>query len=144
MKYRKTTSFLLVLALMPGAACANDSWLPKSPAFPQAGWQKIPDSLYIDLGDDPESLSRLVNSPFIVDEPEVNKSKSLICPPSYKKYLIRSFFLGTPTARVYKTPNGLVVSAGAFSDPRQPDKGAIAICLMADPGVIEGTVSFLK
>jgi hypothetical protein len=144
MKSRKVFLFFLGLVLASGVTCASDSWLPRSSTFPQQNWRKVPDSLYVDLGNDPESLNKLAKSAFVVDDPEVAKSRSLTCPTAYKKYLIRSFFLGTSTARVYQAPGGLVVSAGAFSEPRQPDKGAIAICLLADPGFIEGTVSFLK
>lgn len=135
---------LLGFAIVSVGALGQDPWLPHPPSFPQTGWHKIPGSLYMDLGDDPESLARLASSAYVADVPETVKSRSLTCPPSYKKFLIRSFFLGDPTARVYNTTNGLVVSSGAFSEPRKPDRGAIAICLKEEPKEIEGKVSFLK
>lgn len=127
-----------------GNTWAGEDWLHRAPPFPHKDWREIQNGLYLDLGDDPEALSKLSSNDFVVDFPEIASSASLKCPAAYKKYLIRSFFLGSKTASVYKTPNGLVVSAGAFSEPRAPEKGAIAICLTADPGIVEGVVSFLK
>lgn len=144
MKTLNVILFLLGCFWMSVCAFGKDLWLPEAPSFPQPKWQRVAESLYIDLGDDPEALVRLASSPYVEDVPEVAAAKGLACPSAYKKYLIRSFFLGRPTARVYKTSNGLVVSTGAFTDPRQPDRGAIAICLKDPPGRIEGAASFLK
>ena len=145
MKYYLVVTFVaVVLLVLAGRASAEDVWLQRTSAIPQKGWHQAPKAYYLDLGDDPESISRLDKLDFVVDKPEVKRSSPLTCQSPYKKYLIRSFFLGSPTASVYETPTGLVVSVGAFSEPQIPAKGAIAICLLKDPDTVKGIVSFLK
>jgi hypothetical protein len=142
--YLVATFAIAVSIAFVGGLNAEDEWLQSSSAVPQKNWHQVSKTSYLDLGDDPESVSRLNKMDFVIDEPEVKRSSSLTCKSPYKKYLIRSFFLGTPTASVYDTPTGLVVSAGAFSEPQIPAKGAIAICLLKDPDTVKGIVSFLK
>ncbi|MBB3226230.1 hypothetical protein FHW69_000820 [Luteibacter sp. Sphag1AF] len=138
----KALSILIVPLAMSSAATASEAWLPESKGFFNA--QEVPAALYIDLGDDPEALDRLTKSLFVIDDPEVARSESLVCPKPYKKYLIRSIFLGRSTATVYQEPHRLLISTGSFGSPREPGKGAVAICLLAAPEVIEGATSFLK
>ena len=142
MTFNKYILGVIFLAMPCGDAVAEDVWLPQSKGFFQA--EKVSPALYLDLGDDPEALGRLSDSVFVLDDPEVKKSDSLICPESLKKYLIRSFLLNTPGAKVYKAPNRLIVSVIAFGDYRQPDRGAIAICLPEAPESIQGNASFLR
>lgn len=122
-------------------AFAQNPWLPESSGY-KPDWQEVQASSFIDLGIDPEALARLSHSSSVEDLPEVSSSKSLTCGPGYTKYLIRSFFIDRPVARVYETPSGLIISTGALGEPRPPAKGAIAICLKGPPGHIEGLLSF--
>jgi hypothetical protein len=133
-----------IVLLLCANVWADDGWLHASHLSSHGRLQKIPSYLYIDLGDDSDALDRLEKSDFVIDSPETPKSLSLKCPGMYKKYLIRSFFLDTKTASVYRVSSGLVVSVGSFSEPRPPERGAIAICLSGEPKEITGSVSFLK
>lgn len=123
-------------------------WLSELPAI-QPSWRKIQSSLYSNLGNDSEAMTRLADSSSVEDTPEIPASKSLICEPQYKKYLVRSlFFVGNSflpdgnTTNVYEAPNGLVVNPTWIggTDP-QLDKGALAVCLKAPPQHIEGVVT---
>jgi hypothetical protein len=141
-------SFLLLFTVFIEIMCVNgltaEEWLNVSKSFSGGNWIKMPGNLYLDLGSDSEALRRLEKYNFVIDSPEVKKSSSLECKNPLKKYLVRSFFLGSKNASIYMSSEGLLVSSGAFSDPRPPERGAVAVCLSNDPTMIQGAVSFLK
>lgn len=136
--------FMACLVLGASMVRAEDLWLKESVGLYGEGWPRLPSSLYIDLGRDSESLKRLENALFVIDDPEVIRSEPLVCAGAYRKYLIRSFYLDRPDAIVYQSQDRLILSLGSFSTPRQPDKGAIAICLLRDPSSIEASISFYR
>ena len=136
---RSSRLFIFIAGLsLSFSAFGENPWLPESSSpHPQPGWREIAHSFFIDLGDDPLAVARLAGAAYIEDVPEVSASKPLACGPGYKKYLVREFFADHATLRVYATPDGLVVHTASLQAPPVA-AGAMAICLGAAPGRIEG------
>jgi hypothetical protein len=119
----------------PADASGQRDWLPEAPKF-QPNWRKIDPSFYIDLGDDPEAIATLANLYYVEDIPETSSSKSLICEPGYKKFLIRALYVKQSQISVFVVQDGLVVGTLALGGP--PSAGAIALCIDKPPKHVEG------
>jgi len=145
MKYAPSLVFALLLLCGSSAVSAEDAWLQSAPTkFWGKDWRKIPAASYLDLGNDPVAVNMLKDAKFIVDTSTSGKSLSLNCKLPSKRYLIRSLFLDNLNNAVYESSNGLIITAGSFSEPHEPSNGAIAICLIGDPVDVRGNTGFAK
>jgi len=145
MKYAPYLVFALLLLCGSSAVSAEDAWLQPAPIeFWGKDWRKIPAANYLALGNDPISISMLKEAKFVVDTSTSGKSLSLNCNPPSKRYLVRSLFLDNLNNLVYQSSNGLIITAGSFSEPHEPTNGAIAICLIRDPVDVRGGTGFAK
>lgn len=107
-------------------------------------WKILPAGTYLDLGNDPDAVSKLAGAKYLLDTSTSGKSLTLKCQPSAKRYLIRSLHYSDSRVIVYGSENGLIIGAGSFSEPRAPSLGAVAICLTDVPKDVRATVGFAK
>ena len=137
-----------VILISYGLSCvahSEEPWLQAASVRDWGGqWRRVPAKTYLDLGDNSEALSKLKDKKFLIDPSTSGKSLLLTCDSPSKRYLVRSLYVGNLRAAVYETASGLIIGAGAFSEPRTPSKGAIAICLSNAPVDVRASVGFAK
>jgi hypothetical protein len=124
---------------------SEDGWLqPASTRDWGTDYKRLPATSYLDLGSDPQALKMLESRAFVLDRNTEGRSIALSCDPPNQRYLMRSLSLGNRSLAVYEGTNGLIVSVGDLSEPRSPERSAIAICLPSDPPDVRASVSFAK
>jgi hypothetical protein len=126
-------------------ACSDDGWLqPASIGDWGTNYKRLPATSYLDLGRDPQTLKALDGSVFVLDRNLEGPSLALSCGPPNQRYLMRSLSLGNHSLAVYEGSNGIILTIGDFSEPRSPERSAMAICLPSDPHDVRASVGFAK
>lgn len=131
--------------------------LPSPFAHSEGGWlepalirdwgtnyKQLPATSYLDLGSDPQALKALESKAFVLDRNAEGPSLALSCSPPNQRYLMRALSLGNHSLVVYEGANGLIVSVGDFTEPRSPERSAMAICLPSEPHDVRASVGFAK
>lgn len=136
-----------VLLLLPSPFVhSEDAWLqPASIRDWGTNYKRLPATSYLDLGMDSRALKMLESKVFVLDRSTDGPSLALSCSPPNRRYLMRSLSLGNHSLAVAEGVNGLlIVSVGDFTEPRTPQKSAMAICLPSDPSDVRASVGFAK
>jgi len=126
-------------------AHSEDVWL--QPALIRdwgTNYKRLPATSYLDLGSDSQVLKALESKASMLDRSTDGPSLALSCSPPNQRYLMRSLSLGNHSLTVYEGENGLIVSVGDFTEPRSPERSAMAICLPSDPHDVRASVGFAK